>query len=157
MIRSALLPVIVRRSAWLSLLLLASGCDSVPNVPPNPFRTTPTIVVEVTPTPAPPTVEPTLTPEPFVAYWVKNFRQAEMWSGPTGQPGVISFGTTSSQFCAFKVLRPQEGPRLYVLNPYSGGNFWIDADAVGPVEVAPIRALGPKPADENCADRLYDP
>ena len=56
-----------------------------------------------------------------------------MWSGSSGQEGVISFGMTSQQFCSFQVTKPQEGARLYVLNPYSKDYFWIDADAVGPV------------------------
>jgi len=146
-------------SAWLLLplfLLLTSGCDRLPALPENPFRATPTIVEQATPTPAPPTPLPTPTPIPFTPYWVKNHRPTEMWSGPSGEPGVISFGTTSRQFCAFQVVRPQDGPRLYVLNPYSRDYFWIDADSVGPVGEAPSRASGPKPADQNCTDQIYD-
>jgi hypothetical protein len=125
-------------------------------MPANPFAATPTIV-EVTPTAVPPpTQSPTPTVPPFAPYWVKNFRQTDMWSGPNGQAGVISFGQTSRQFCAFQVVRPQEGSRLYVLNPYSKDYLWIDADAVGPVSEAPTRATGPKPADQNCTDQLYD-
>ena len=96
------------------------------------------------------------TPAPFTAYWVRNHRQTEMWSGPGGQGGVISFGMTSNQFCAFQVMRPQEGGRLYVLNPYSKDYLWIDADAVGPVAEAPTKATGPKPGDQNCTDQLFD-
>ena len=103
-------------------------------VPGNPFRATPTVVAPTTTPPPPsPTAVPTATPLAFQAFWVKNFKPTEMWSGPAGQPGVISFGTTSNQFCSFQVVRPQDGSRLYVLNPYSKDYFWIDADAVGPV------------------------
>src|SRR5215207_8592552 len=148
---------------WSSVVLLLlvtslpSGCDKLPPLPPlpeNPFRATPTVVDEPTARPFPPIAEPTLTPlatvATFAPYWVKNHRLAEMWSGPAGQTGVVSFGTTSRQFCAFQVTRPQEGGRLYVLNPYSRDYFWIDADAVGPVAEAPARATGPKPAAQNC-------
>ena len=118
------------------LLLLASACNYLPPMPQNPFRVTPTLVEETRPVPlvvASPTPVPTATPVPFAPYWVKNHRPTEMWSGPAGQPGVISFGTTSGQFCSFQVMEPQSGSRLHVLNPYSRDYFWIDADAVGPV------------------------
>lgn len=141
----------------LLLVMVAGGCDYVPALPANPFRVTPTVVAAIaTPTPAPPTALPTATPQPFVPYWVKNHRLTEMWSGPPDQAGVVSFGTTSSQFCSFQVVRPQDGPRLYVLNPYSKNYFWIDADAVGPVPNPPQRGTGPKPPDQNCAEQLYD-
>ena len=55
-----------------------------------------------------------------------------------------------------QVVELQRGPRLHVLNPYSKNYFWIDADAVGPVGEPPQRAAGPKPADQNCAEQLYD-
>jgi hypothetical protein len=62
---------------------------------------------------------------------------------------------TSQQFCSFQVTRPEEGGRLYVLNPYSRDYFWIDANAVGPVD-APEHKPGPKPADQNCDEAIYD-
>jgi hypothetical protein len=140
----------------LLLPVLTAACDRLPALPANPFAATPTIVA-ATPTTIPtPTAFPTPTPVPFQAYWVKNHRQTEMWSGPMEQAGVVSFGVTSRQFCAFQVVRPQEGSRLYVLNPYSKDYFWIDADAVGPVAEAPTRATGPKPPDQNCTDQIYD-
>ncbi len=140
----------------LMLPVLTAACDSLPAMPANPFAATPTIV-EATPTTVPPpTAFASPTPVPFTAYWVKNHRETDMWSGPVGQAGVVSFGKTSRQFCAFQVVRPQEGGRLYVLNPYSKDYFWIDADSVGPVSEAPTRASGPKPADQNCTDQIYD-
>ncbi len=97
---------------------------------------------------------PTPIPTPPGAFWVKNHRPTEMWSGPAGQDGVVSFGTTSGQFCSFLVVRPQDNPRLYVLNPYSNNYLWIDADAVGPSQ-APEHAPSPRPADQNCTDALH--
>jgi hypothetical protein len=143
----------------LALLLLSGACDYLPALPPNPFAVTPTVVAQGTPELAatvPPFATPSPSPPPFTAYWVKNFRTTEMWSGPPTDPGVVSFGTTSAQFCSFQVVEPQRGPRLHVLNPYSKNYFWIDADAVGPVGEAPPRAAGPKPTDQNCAEQLYD-
>jgi hypothetical protein len=143
----------------LALLLLSGACNYLPALPSNPFAVTPTVVAQATPEPAatiPPFATPSPSPVPFTAYWVKNFRTTEMWSGQSGDPGVISFGTTSAQFCSFQVVEPQGGPRLHVFNPYSKNYFWIDADAVGPVGEAPQPAPGPKPADQNCAEQIYD-
>jgi hypothetical protein len=145
-------------TSWLGLLLLVAGCDYLPALPRNPFAVTPTVVAQATPTAAAvsPTPVPTATPVPFAPFWVKNHRPTEMWSGPAGQEGVVSFGTTSGQFCSFQVMQPQTGARLFVLNPYSNDYFWIDADAVGPVPEAPQRAQGPKPPDQNCTELVYD-
>src|SRR5690349_14900031 len=57
--------------------------------------------------------------------WLRNHVRASMWSGPSGQPGVISFGETSAQSCVFEE-RGEHGDRLYVFNPYSQNYFWID-------------------------------
>lgn len=142
----------------LALLLVTGGCNYLPPMPQNPFRVTPTVVEVATPAlvAASPTPVPTSTPVPFTPYWVKNHRPTEMWSGPPGQAGVISFGTTSGQFCSFQVMEPQRSARLHVLNPYSKDYFWIDADAVGPVSEPPQRGPGPKPPDQNCAEQIYD-
>ena len=97
-------------------------------------------------------------PEPaapaFAPFWVKNHRTTEMWSGPAGSGGVVSFGATSGPFCSFLVVRPPDNGRLYVFNPFSENYFWIDAEAVGPVgppESTPER----KPADQNCAGPVH--
>lgn len=79
-----------------------------------------------------------------------------MWSGPEGDPGVVSFGKTSSAFCLFRVEGDQDNVRLYVYNPYTAGHFWIDSRDTGPVEAAEVRP-GPKPPNLNCADAVYDP
>src|SRR5205823_14107005 len=76
----------------LAVALVAAGCDRLPALPANPFTVTPTLMPTPVPTPtAVPTVVPTAMPVPFRAFWVKNFRQTEMWSGPGGAAGVVSF------------------------------------------------------------------
>ena len=142
----------------LVLFLLTGACDYLPPMPQNPFRVTPTVVEEPTPTVVVvvPTAAPTATVVQFQPFWVKNFRPTEMWSGPPGQAGVVSFGTTSAQFCSFQVMEPQSSSRLHVLNPYSKNFFWIDADSVGPVQQPPQQLPGPKPPDQNCAEAIYD-
>jgi hypothetical protein len=141
----------------LVVSVAASGCDSLPSLPGNPFTVTPTLVPTTVPTvtTAAPTAVPSPTPVLFTAFWVKNFRETEMWSGPTEGSGVVSFGMTSQQFCSFLVSQPEENGRLYVLNPYSQNYFWIDADAVGPVG-EPEHKAGPKPPDQNCDGAIYD-
>jgi hypothetical protein len=136
--------------------LALGGCESVPGLPPNPFRMPPTFVADLPPTPTRVVVVPTETPVSFKPYWAKNHRQTEMWSGQVGEPGVVSFGKTSDQFCLFQVLLPQEGSRVFVLNPFGRGEFWIEADAIGPVAEEPQRVRGPKPVDQNCAGVIYD-
>ena len=78
-----------------------------------------------------------------------------MWSGQTGQPGVMSFGETSAQFCVFDE-RDQRGGRLYVLNPYSQNSCWIDKTAVEPVARPEVRPYQSKPAGPNCADAVFE-
>jgi len=141
-------------------LFLTVGCGAGSWLPPNPFGATPTLVAAA-PTAtvvltAVPTAQPEATPQTFAPFWVRNHRETEMWSGQVGQTGVVSFGLTTAQFCVFQVILPQDGPRLFVINPLGQGQFWIDADAVGPVSDPPQRATGPRPEDQNCADVLYD-
>ena len=152
-----------RRRLVLALALptlALAGCQYLPDIPlpANPFRTEPATPVPspaavAAPTQAPPTPIPTPA---FTPFWVKNHRITEMWSGPPDAPGVVSFGRTSAQFCSFQVMQPPNGPRLYVLNPYSANYFWIDADAVGPVANPPERHPQPRPPDQNCAEAIYD-
>ena len=94
-------------------------------------------------------------PAPFVPFWVRNHRMTELWSGRAGSPGVVSFGRTSERFCTFRVVRPQDGARLYVLNPYTANYAWIDAAAVGPVGEPELRP-GPPPPGRTCAPVVYD-
>lgn len=136
-----------------SLSVGLGGCQYIPSIP-NPFRS------EATPAPA---AAPAASPSPpagaaaFTPFWVKNHQITEMWSGQSNQPGVVSFGMTSAQFCSFQVVRPPDGDRLYVLNPYSNNYFWVDVNAVGPVPNGPERRPGPKPADQNCfTDAIFE-
>jgi hypothetical protein len=129
------------------LVVLASACNSAP----EPVAPLPTVLSTAIPTPAPPLPTATTPPET----WVKNHRVTEMWSGPGGDPGAISFGPTATQFCSFMIMGPAQGGRFFVYNPYNDGRFWIDADAVGPVE-PPKHSAGPKPANVNCTEIVYD-
>lgn len=130
------------------LAVLTTACGGVINPPPPP--PTPTAFVPSTPRPR----LPTATPEPEV--WVKNHRVTEMWSGPEGAPGVISFGPTSSAFCSFRIEQPQDGPRIFVYNPQTDSRFWIDGIDVGPIDHLPPQRSGPKPTDVNCTEAVYD-
>lgn len=127
--------------------LLAIACGGVLN-PPIP---TPTPLPTVAPTPT--QVPPTETPVP--EQWVKNHRITTMWSGPASDRTATSFGETSSTFCSFRVEMTRDDARIFVYNPYADGRFWIDVEAVGPVQ-APERRRGPKPPDQNCAEAIYD-
>jgi hypothetical protein len=143
-------------------LLLASGCGLGSSIS-NPFASEPPTQTPTMPTPpaaaptaapaaaAPPAAQPTPAFSPF---WVKNHQFTEMWSGPMNGSGIVSFGTTSQQFCSFQVVLPPDGPRLYVFNPVSQNYFWIDADTVGPVG-PPEQRAGQAPAGENCAEVVY--
>lgn len=155
--------------AAFGVMLLTSGCGvdfsaiSLPNPfaeeNPTPVPAVPAATAIAAPTPdtaptSPAAAEPTPTPG-FTPFWVKNHRLTEMWSGQVNAPGVVSFGTTSQQFCSFRVMLPEQEGRLYVFNPYSQNYFWIDADAVGPVG-PPERRPGPPPTGQNCAESIYD-
>ena len=143
-----------RRRLVLALVLpttALAGCRYLPSPTPTPAPVRPLLG-------APPPQSTTTAPTPasFAPFWVKNHRRTGMWSGPPDAPGVVSFGTTSAQFCSFQVVRPPDGPRLHVLNPYSADYFWIDADAVGPVAGPPERRAQPKPPGQNCAEAIYE-
>lgn len=124
---------------------------------PNPFASDTPTPVPATQTrpPATPAAAVAVRPTPvFEPFWVKNHQVTDMWSGPTEASGVVSFGTTSQQFCSFQVVLPPDGQRLYVFNPYSQNYFWIDAAAVGPAG-APAQVAAPPPPRQNCADAVY--
>jgi hypothetical protein len=117
-------------------------------------QTATTLLALETPTPIP---TPTLAPTPeFSPYWVQNTRRTEMWSGPAGQAGVVSFGVTSGVSCYFEVSSFLTRSRLYVKNPYDMNYFWIDADAVVQAPGPPEHRAGPKPKDQNCVDAIFD-
>ena len=87
--------------------------------------------------------------------WVSNHRLTDMWSSPADEPGAVSFGKTSRQFCVFEE-REQRGDWLFVFNPYNDGYFWIDAKSVGPVTEPEARPRSTKPAEQNCSDGRFD-
>ncbi|MCC6174151.1 MAG: L,D-transpeptidase [Chloroflexi bacterium] len=66
--------------------------------------------------------------ESFKPYWVQNFIDTDLWSGPDEK--AVSFGPMAA-FSYFKVLQPQQGPRLKVQNPL-GGIAYVTAKDVGP-------------------------
>lgn len=137
-------------------LAFTTACQYLPNLPSlpgNPFGSAPTPTVAPTAVPSPSPAAKPAAPA-FTPFWIKNHRLTEMWSGPAGQPGAVSFGTTSQQFCSFQVVQPQDNARLYVLNPYTNNYFWIDEDAIGRVD-PPERRSGPKPENQNCADAIF--
>lgn len=131
----------------LVLTLLVTACGGVVNPPVPPTRPAPP--------PPRPTSTPVPTPTPEPERWVKNHRITPMWSAPQGAAGAVSFGNTSSAFCSFRVVEEADNARILVYNPYADGTFWIDAEAVGPVENPPRRA-GVKPAGLNCTEAIYD-
>lgn len=126
------------------LALVVSGCTRGPAAPSAAAVA-----------PAQPGVPPTALAHGFAPLWVRNHRLTELWSGPTGTPGVVSFGATSQRWCAFQVVRPRNNPRVYVYNPYTRNYAWVDALALGPV-APPEHRAGPAPSGQSCAEAVYD-
>jgi lipoprotein-anchoring transpeptidase ErfK/SrfK len=71
---------------------------------------------------------------PFKPYWVQNFRETELWSGPTG--AAVDYGPVP-QWSYLQVMQPQAGPRLYVLVPWTKNYAYVDATSVGPSGAPP--------------------
>jgi hypothetical protein len=61
--------------------------------------------------------------------WVQNFRATDLWSGPDNK--AITFGQAPA-YSYFKVLAPQDGPRIKVQNPLTNGVAYVTAADVGP-------------------------
>jgi uncharacterized membrane protein len=119
---------------------------------PTPLAATPTTSPEPgqpAPLAGPPDQSASSPLRPFAEYWVRNYLVTSLWSAPTEGPEVEQFGETGGQFCAFLVVRPQVGARLFVFNPVSQNYFWIDAAAVGPVGAPPQST--DQTDDDNCA------
>lgn len=62
-------------------------------------------------------------------WWVQSQQETQLWSGPDSR--AICFGTVAKG-STFLVVAPQQGPRLYVLDPSSTNYAYIDAAAVAP-------------------------
>jgi len=70
----------------------------------------------------------------YEPWWVQNHRPTRLWSGPDSQ--AISFGE-APQWSYFLVVAPQQGSRLYVLDPRTSNYAYVDASAVGPSSPPP--------------------
>ena len=74
-------------------------------------------------------VGPSGPPPSFQPFWVKNFKPTGVWSAPAGG---AAFGL-APRWSAFQVLKPQDGPRLFVRVKATGNVAYVDAKDVGPV------------------------
>jgi murein DD-endopeptidase MepM/ murein hydrolase activator NlpD len=91
------------------------------------------------------TVDPRMaSPQSFTPFWVESFKPTAIWSGSDDK--AVQFGpVTPWQF--FQVMAPQQGSRLYVLVPASGGMAYVPAADVGPSGPPPKPAAAdPSPA-----------
>jgi N-acetylmuramoyl-L-alanine amidase/LysM repeat protein len=94
--------------------------------------------------PPPANYQPPRVAPPFTPFWVETTRQTPLRSGPTDPSA--TFGQLP-QWAALQVMAPQDGTRLYVRNPSTGGLAYVDAGAVGPSGPpsghAPAQPAGP--------------
>lgn len=74
----------------------------------------------------------------FVPFWVQTFRPAHLWSGTDAN--AEDFGPVP-QLSYFRVVTPQDGPRLHVYNPSTRDYAYLDASAAGPSGPALERLL----------------
>lgn len=65
----------------------------------------------------------------FRRFWVQAFRPATLWSGTDAR--AIALGV-AGQWHHLLVLAPQQGARLFVEDPSTGGVAYVDAVDVGP-------------------------
>ena len=131
--------------------LATTTVDRLPTPAPSPSATpasTPGATPATTATAAP-------MPTPFVPFWIRNHRVTSLWDGPSTAAGSTALAETSSQWCAFLVVRPADDERLQVFDPYSGGHRWIRSFDIGPVG-PPTRRPGPKPPGLTCAEDVYE-
>lgn len=82
---------------------------------------------------SPPATQMTRTPPAlpgwYQPWWVANFEETELWSGPEG--GAASLGRMH-QFRRFMVIEPQNGGRLHVWYPEKDITGYLDAAVAGP-------------------------
>ncbi|HEV8633712.1 MAG TPA: hypothetical protein VG370_05655 [Chloroflexota bacterium] len=77
----------------------------------------------------------------FTPFWVQSHHpDAPLWSGPDER--ALVFGTRR-QWSYFRVVGPQVGSRLYVLDVATTNYAWIDAAAVGPSGPPPVPVARP--------------
>src|SRR5205823_2332970 len=95
------------------------------------------IAPQPSPTQAPiptaaPTPTPVKTPPPATGpQWVQALLPLPLWSGPDDQAEQLGVG---ARLDYFQVVKPQNGPRLQVEDPYAGNTSYLDATLVGPVD-----------------------
>ncbi len=77
--------------------------------------------------------------------WVATHSPTDIWAGP--EVDADSFGPIRVGL-PLRVLAPQQGARLMVLNPLTDNIGWVDASAVGPI---------PTPTDEQLTAWLAPP
>jgi hypothetical protein len=91
-------------------------------------------------TPPGPSQAAPASPQPVTAEtWVSNFSPTALWSAP--KSGLILGEVEPGNF--FKVLEPQQGDRLKVLDPLTSGTLYVEAKSVGPVGGPPTAAHVP--------------
>lgn len=76
------------------------------------------------------------------AGWVATRETTQLWSGVEAE--AVSFGSVPSGL-PLQVVGPQQGQRIFVLNPLTQNVAWVDVQAVTPIR---------EPTDEELADRL---
>jgi hypothetical protein len=81
----------------------------------------------------------------FVTVWVLTLAPADLWSGSGTDASVLEAIPLSTPL---KVLAPQVGGRLPVMNPRSDRTGWVDAPSVGPI---------PDPSPSELAAMLAPP
>jgi len=96
--------------------------------------------------PPAPASSPTFTP-----WWVQNFRDTHLWSGPTDP--AVDYGVIP-QWSYLLVVRPQDGPRLYVYVPWTKNYAYVDAASVGPSGAPPPGWTPPPLSSPNWLGRV---
>lgn len=66
---------------------------------------------------------------PFTPFWVETTQATPLSSGPSDPSTTFE---TLAQWSPLLVLAPQDGARLYVRDPATGGTAYVQAAAVGP-------------------------
>jgi hypothetical protein len=84
--------------------------------------------------PPPPGWPPPDSPPPadLSIGWVASVADIPLWSSADAASALL-LGMVPP-FTAFKQVEPQAGPRLRVMDPYSGAEAWIDALNAGPID-----------------------
>jgi hypothetical protein len=110
--------------------------------PPDPTASTTSESPGSSSPPAPGAVTPAASPVPgsaaaaatppgvFAPFWVSNYAPASLWTGMDDKAMPLGVAEPGHWF---KVVEPQRGPRLKVVERLAEKEFFIEAAAVGPV------------------------